>query len=110
MTNLKEVTDTSDLWNLRYAVQQSSPRLLQSADAQLILEQAWRIGDTDFYTVRLHIGVIPQIGIEGVMLFKGNGNCQIFLDSGSVFVVVSEMIDARLEQFNAGKHWKFKGV
>src|SRR5258708_32300732 len=108
MTNLKEVTDSSDLFNLRFAVQQNSVQVLQTSESIIQLMKAWWIGESDFYSIELSIQL--QIRLTGVMLFKSMYDSQIFLDTASTLTLAQFRMEETLDRFNAGKHWKYKGI
>lgn len=108
MTNLKEVTDDTNLRNLRMAVQSSSGYILYDPGIQLILTRAWKMGESDFYMVEMTLSF--QLQLKGILLFQSTNYCQFFLDTPSTLALVQAKIDASLDQFNAGKHWKYKGI
>lgn len=99
---LKEVTDPQELFKIRYSIQNIP--LMMNTNTQVQMLHAWSLTD-GWYRVNLVIN--QQRALWGILFIERN---ELYLDTISTLVLVEERIQANLDAFNAGYHWRYKGL
>lgn len=105
-----EVTQSEGMFNLRIAVQNMDGYLLANPSTRLELVRAWKLEANNEHLYLLELSVSHQIRLSAVMIYNGPYGSLLFLDAPSIMIFVNDAILSNLEAFNAGHHWKFKGV
>lgn len=99
---MKEVTDEQELFKVRQTIQ--SIPLLINTNSMIQVRQAWMISDGWY---RINLVFNQQRPLWGILLLD---QCELYLDTISILVLVDERIQANLDAFNAGYHWRYKGL
>lgn len=102
---MKEVTDPQ-LTELRMTIQNMP--VTDNANIQWRLFRAWEVTmleDITIYFVEI-VGNM-QIVLRGILIWP---IMELYLDHRSMLILIDERIQVQLDAFNAGKHWRYKGL
>ena len=105
---LHEVTDPVRLAELRQFVQ--SLPLIQDPGVQWSLLRAQETSENYDHSISVYyveIAVNAQWSLKGIILWPPG---QLYLDAQSMLLLAQWRIDAALDAFNAGHHWRYKGL
>ena len=108
---LHEVTDPQRLAELRQFVQSLPISLINDPNVQWQLYRVWETSenyeDRGVYYYHVEIALNQQIPLKCIILWPLG---QLYLDAQSLLLLVQWKIDASLDAFNAGHHWRYKGL
>lgn len=99
---MKEVTDPQEMFKVKYAIQNIP--LMMDVNNQVQVRRAWLLNEGWY---RVELTIMNQIALWGVLFIERN---EIYLDTISMLFLVDERIQIQLDAFNAGKHWRYKGL
>lgn len=99
---MKEVTDSQELFKVRQSIQNIP--LLLNTNMYLTVNRAWLLSEGWY---RVQMALQNQVLLWGILFIDRN---ELYLDIISTLVLVDERIQAQLDAFNAGYHWRYKGL
>ena len=99
---MKEVTDSQEVMKIQMAIQNIP--IIQDVNTLVQFRRAYQMSD-GWYRVELVIS--QQVPLWGMLLLD---QCELYLDFRSIMILVEQRIQANLDAFNAGKHWRYKGL
>ena len=105
---LHEVTDPQRLAELRQFVQ--SLPLTQDPGLLWRLHRAQETSENYDHSISVYyveLWANAQWSLKGIILWPLG---QLYLDAQSMLLLAQWKVDAALEAFNAGHHWRYKGL
>lgn len=100
---MDEVTDMFIIDKIRQ--QFPSTLLFRSTEVQLQIIKVWKTEREDWY--QFHASVSYQWPING---FIDTHYGHVYLDAVSMVTIIQNIVQIELDMFNAGYHWRYKGL
>ena len=102
---MKEVTNPQ-LFELQITIQ--NMQFTNDPYIQWRLFKAWEVSILDDITYyRVEIVGNNQVPLYGILIWPMK---ELYLDLRSMLYLVEQRMETQLDAFNAGKHWRYKGL